>query len=343
MDTLPHFFLSLAGKVEYVKKVSENEYHSTCPQCGSEGHDFSSGDPDRFVMWIVGRRGTPFGMCRRCRYKWSPSKQDANWTKEEREEFKRKIVEMEREYEIRLAEKLTELSWKIQQDGIYLRYHEDGMRNNDVIKYWEEVRGIPVEWQKHLKKGYCGYYTVKNHLTQYQRPAYMNPVWTEGGIIENVKVRVVDPLDKNDRFRNLYKSGCQHLYKSQYNAAPTNKAVILEGENKCDMVTIHGNLPAEYTIYGVQSKQPEKRILRKLDKFEVVYLALDPDAYEATRYYDQKTGEEKIAPAAVMDVAKTIGIKRVRFVVPPKGIKFDDAISQGFKFVNAVNMAVKII
>ncbi len=39
--------------------------------------------------------------------------------------------------------------------------------------------------------------------------------------------------------------------------------------------------------------------------------------------------------------ANKIGMARVRFVIPPKTVKFDDAIAQGFKFVNAVNMAAR--
>jgi len=45
----------------------------------------------------------------------------------------------------------------------------------------------------------------------------------------------------------------------------------------------------------------------------------------------------------VIGVANRIGIERVRFVIPPKNIKFDDAIAKGFKFVNAVNMAARSI
>jgi hypothetical protein len=344
MDKLPIEFQALTERVSYVRRKNDNEYSSSCPQCGGTPHENGS-LPDRFVMWVVSRNGNPFGMCCRghCGYKWSPAKQDANWTEEEREEFQRKQKELEVEYELKLAEKMKLLTEQIQKAAVYKKYFEDGQKNKQACDYWENVRYIPREWQEHLQKGYMGFYTVKNSLTQYQSPAYTNPVWVQGGKIENIKLRVQYPLDSNDRFRNMYKSGCQHLYMTQYEKTSTNKAVIVEGENKCDAVTMWGHLPDEYTIYGVQSKQPERRILNMLSRFEVVYLALDPDAYTPSEYTDVKTGEIKISPPAVMSVAKQIGMERVRFVVPPNDTKFDDAIFKGFKFVNAVNMAVKAV
>jgi len=116
---------------------------------------------------------------------------------------------------------------------------------------------------------------------------------------------------------------------------------LMEGESKCDAVTICAFLKDEISVLGVQSKQPEKRVLDMLKPCEVVYLAFDPDAYEPTIYYDKNTGEEKRQPPAVIGVAKQIGLERVRYVIPPRGLKFDDAIFQGFSFRSAVNMAVK--
>jgi hypothetical protein len=82
----------------------------------------------------------------------------------------------------------------------------------------------------------------------------------------------------------------------------------------------------------VQSKMPEKRILKMLDFAEVVYIAFDPDAY---------VPEGNTKRIAVIETAKQIGIERVRLVMPPREMKFDDAILKGYNFANAVNMAIR--
>ena len=69
-----------------------------------------------------------------------------------------------------------------------------------------------------------------------------------------------------------------------------------------------------------------------LDFAEVVYIAFDPDAY---------IPEGNTNRIAVMEVAKQIGFERARLVIPPRGVKFDDAMAQGYNFSSAVNMAIK--
>ena len=65
-DQLPPEFMALIGQVDYIHKVSENEYHSSCPNCGGELHSDGSW-PDRFVMWRSSRRGEPSLRSRRGR------------------------------------------------------------------------------------------------------------------------------------------------------------------------------------------------------------------------------------------------------------------------------------
>lgn len=328
MDMLPIEFQALAGKVSFVKQINENEWHSSCPNCGGEMHQDGS-YPDRFIMWRVSHRGTPFGMCvRKCGYKWSPEKADAEWTPEERAEFARKQALIEAEWMAGEAERLRKLTELVEAQGVWKRCH-DGMSAADR-EYYERKRYIPREWQDSFMLGVMPDYTVRNHLTTYKSKAYTVPVFGLDGGIENITLRVANPIDSNDRYRRLYKSKMQHLYNPERRKA--NKVVLMEGEFKAQIGSIYGWLPNDHVIYGVQSKSPERRILKMLDFAEVVYLAFDPDAYIP----DPKSGR-----VAVVEAAKQIGMERVRYVVPPKNHKFDDAIIRGYKFRNAINLAVK--
>ena len=325
---LPPEFLPLADKVKYIQQINENEFHSSCPNCGGEPHADGS-LPDRFVMWRVSKRGTAFGMCiRKCGWKWSPNKSDAQWAKEERAEFQRKAQELEAEYNAKVALKLSELSKTITAQGIWKRCHDD--MPPAISKYYEETRGINREWQNYLALGYLQDYTVKNHLITYKDAAFTTPLYNMCGEIENLVLRVHHPIDSNDRYRRLYKSGAQHLYSPLRERK--NKVVLMEGEYKAITAAMYGKLGIEYAVYGVQSKSPEKRIIDMLDFAEVVYIAFDPDAY---------TPEGKTNRIAVVEVAKQIGFNRARLVIPPINTKFDDAMMTGYNFSSAVNMAIK--
>lgn len=322
MDELPVEFAALAGRVNFVKKINDNEYHSSCPNCGGEIHPDGS-SPDRFVMWRESRSGTPFGYCiRHCGFKWSPGKEDATWTPEERAsmEAKRKAIEEAR------AAKIHEVAERVTQQGVWKRYHENIGKYKLGMRYWRDDCGFPEEWIRYLQFGFLPDMKVSG----YHSPAYTIPVWGVEGNVENVKVRVANPQTDNDRYRNLYKSGAQHLYiPTHTEPAIREKAIILEGEKKAAMAACRGLVPDGITITGVQSKAPEKRIVDMFDVCEVVYLALDPDA----------NMPDKHGNVAVNRLIKMLGADRVRLVLVSQ--KIDDAIMQGLVLRNKINLAIK--
>lgn len=327
---LPIEFAALEGKVAFSRQITSNEFHGSCPNCGGEIHQDGS-LPDRFIMWIFSRRGTPFGLCRRCSYKWTPDKADAQWTEEERAEFRRKYEELERVYWENKSKELDTLVDTIQKQNLHKKYFEEGQAHPEIVKYYESI-GIPKMWQEYLVLGYMKSYKVRGELSAYEDSAYTFPIWS-GGRVENIKLRVANPKSTNDRYRNMYRSGCQHLYTPIHESDKIgNKVIVMEGEKKAISAQVWGELPDCYQIVGVQSAMPEKRILKLLSEAEVVYLAFDPDAY---------TRNEKTGKVPVLSVASQIGEKKCRLVVPPKGTKFDDAILLGYKFANAINMAIK--
>lgn len=326
-EQLPSEFQALEGRVDYIQRVNENEYHSSCPNCGGEPHPDGSW-PDRFVMWIYSRRGTPFGMClRQCGYKWTPDKADANWTQEEREEFARKRAEREAEWLAKETQRLEEFCVKVEEQQVFIRCHET--MSEEGAMWWELHRRIPREWQKYLKLGEMKNYPVRNHLTSYRRTAYTIPIFGLSCRAENITLRVENPMDSNDRYRRLYKTNMQHIYNPQM-GIPSRNVVLMEGEIKAMIARIYTDYKGSFL--GVQSKAPERRILKMLDFADVVYIAFDPDAYIP----NPKSGR-----IAVLEVAKQIGLERARLVIPPHDMKFDDAILKGYKFENAINMAIR--
>lgn len=328
---LPEVFAGLRGKVNFVVRITDNEYHSSCPRCGGEEHQDGS-YPNRFVMWVVSRYGTPFAMCRKCSYKWSPDKEDAHWTHKERLAFAIKAKEMEIAYLRRKSEELAALSAKIHEQNLFEEYHQTAIANEKVMEHYRNM-GIPEDWVKYLKLGFMFDYKVTGRNSTYRDTAFTFPVWSLNRI-ENIKVRVQHPINKEDRYRNIYKSGCQHLYTPIHdNDKLLNKVVVMEGEKKAMVGHISGELPEDVQVVGLQSMTPEKRIISMLKNsdVEVFYLALDPEAYVPAG--------NGVAP--VMNIVKEIGEKRCRLMVPPADTKFDDAILLGYKFRNAFNMAIK--
>jgi hypothetical protein len=328
MDVLPIEFSALVGRVNFIQQINENEWHSSCPNCGGTIHPDGT-PPDRFIMWRVSRRGSPFGMCvRKCGWRWTPEKQDADWSESERLEFQHKQNELEAEWMKAETERLEKLSVLVATQMIWKRCHDEAPTSAQA--YYQNVRGIPKEWQDELWLGYFPDYAVHG-LTTYRSGAYTLPIFNFEGGIENITLRIENPMSGNDRYRRLYRSKAQHLHSPQRRKA--NKIILMEGELKADIATIYGWLPNDMTVYGAQSKAPERRILKSLDFAEVVYLAFDPDAY---------IPDPKSKRVAVLEIAKQIGMERTRFVIPPH-IKFDDAILQGYQFKNAINMAVRQI
>lgn len=331
MNDLPEVFASLLSRVSYVAKITDNEYHSSCPQCGGTVHEDGS-YPNRFVMWIVSRYGNSFGLCRKCGYKWTPGKEDAHWTPRERLQFKIKARQLEIEYLRRKSVELEELSKKIHEQGFYRDYCEAAKADKRVMAYFESI-GVPADWVEYLQWGYIPDFKVTGRNSSYRDSAFTFPVWSMKRI-ENIKVRVEHPINKEDRYRNIYKSGCQHLYTPVHESDKLAcQVVVAEGEKKAAVIQIHGGLASDVQVVGLQSVTPEKRIvdILKHSNTDVFYLALDPDAYV----------KDSNGVASVLKLAKDIGEDRCRLVLPPRDTKFDDAINLGFMFRNAFNMAIK--
>lgn len=324
---LPPEFAGLEGKVQFVQRINDNEYHSSCPNCGVNETHSDSNPSDRFVMWVESRsNGRPFGMCiRHCGWKWTPEKHDAEWTPEEKAAFQAKRRELNQREELRLLQYANEV---VMKQGIYNRY-ADNLKRSEYGKRYLYSRGFDSdEWNEFLGFGIDEGFKVRGKFSTYYSPAVSMPIFGLAGVVEQVKMRITDPKNKDDRFRNIYKSGNQHIYFPLRDERIGNKIAIFEGEMKSAQAAMRGRLPSDVQIIATQGKGVGTRMLYKIESAEVVYLCLDPDAYAPN-----KNGE-----TTVMQTARKIGLEKTRLIVCRD--KVDDAIMQGFNLLNAFNMAI---
>lgn len=325
---LPPQFTGL--KVHWVQQVNENEYSSSCPNCGIDTNKHSDANPsNRFVMWLESRNtGRPFGWCRKCGYKWTPEKSDAIWTEEEKQEFKRKRIELiERENE-RVEAFARDV---VMAQGFYRQYMEN-LQSSQYAKDYLAKRGFDdMAWIKYFGFGFIPDFLCQSRIHgNYHSPAISIPVRGQADLTENVKVRLTNEKHPLDRFRNLYKSKAQHIYYPlKKEERSVSKAIIIEGEMKACQVAQSFKIPLDTELMASQGNGIGERMVYAVRNCDVVYLSLDPDSF---------VPNEKGISNAIVN-AKKIGYDRVRFIMCRQ--KIDDAILQGFNFINAYNMAVK--
>lgn len=325
---LPPELVGLQGRVQFVHRINDNEYHMSCPNCGTEPHHNDSNPSDRFVVWMESRlNGKPFGLCvRHCGWKWSPNKQDVEWTPEEKEIFIAKRRELNQHENERIAEYARNV---VMKQGAYLKYAEAFKSSTYAVEYMKKRGFNSPEWNKWFGYGTIEAFRVNGWAGQYFSPAITIPIVGLAKLIENVKVRITEAHDPKDRFRNLYKSGNQHPYFPAHDEKIGNRVAIFEGEMKANQVVMRGGLPDEIQVQATQGKGIGARHLYMIENCEVVYLCLDPDAFIPNEKGD--TG--------IMQNVRKIGYDKTRIIVCKE--KVDDAILKGFNLLNAFNMALK--
>ena len=256
---LPLEFSALAGKIHDIRRVTNNEWSSSCPKCGSNPKHVS----DRFRMWPVSKHGLPLGWCRACGYIWTP-KNERPPSRDEFEQWRKQQIDVETKRK-EDAERAIAL---LRSEKIWEFYHAN--QGEYGQEFWLS-RGISEDWQKHWKLGMYGNYHI---ASDYSSPAGTIPVWQEDGQVSNVKLRIVKPRDNTERYRSLYKTGEANLFF----ALPANEklCLVVEGEIKAMVCAMHSS--SDIQVVGLPSKTPDKSALTSLDKYGKLILCLDPDA-----------------------------------------------------------------
>lgn len=322
-DQLPPEFDILTNKVDYIHRKSSNEWSSSCPACGGTVH--GDGDyPDRFVMFRVSKYGFSLGFCRKCGYRWTPKNKELS--KEQVEQWRREQIEVERA-RIEAAKRSIEL---LQNDKIWEQFYS---QNNEWSKQMFRERGISDSWIDYLRLGLMPDYIVKHGEEQYHSPAATIPVWGEGGIVQNIKLRVLNPKCGADRYRNFYAMGQSFLFVPLYDMPLKGAGIVVEGEFKSIVLEQKLDNPG-MRVVGIQSKTPDPSVLGQLKDLDPVYICLDPDAFIPEIGRDGKPRE-----TAVEYVTRNVGKERARIVEVP--VKIDDGIKLGLEPMRYIGMARK--
>lgn len=266
MKPLPSEFAPIAGKISYVRHAARDEWSSSCPRCGGVPHRDGS-PPDRFRMWVNARgHHKVFGWCRRCNYVWFPAS-DRPLSPSEIEQWRREQIAFEEEKKAAIEKTLASL----RSERLWEAYHE---RLNEwavsVIESW----GIRRDWADYWRLGLVEDYLV-NH--EYHSPAISIPVWSAGGEVQNIKLRVLNARSSQDRYRQVYKTGMAFPFFA-IRGLNSGDCLVVEGEKKAMVCAFH--LGGKMQVVGLPGKTPSAEMLRSLDGYGKIILCLDPDARE---------------------------------------------------------------
>jgi hypothetical protein len=199
--------------------------------------------------------------------------------------------------------------------------------SRDVCKEW----GISDQWREYLKIGFIPDYVIyKKNENSYHSPAISFPVWWAENKVQNIKLRVLNPEQDNDRYRNWYSTGEHYFYMPLHDVSFDGGGIILvEGEKKA--IVAESNNPTQYRVIGMQSKKPDPELFNLIANCEPVYIVPDPDAFKP---------EKNNAETGVQYLLRNIGRERARVVRLP--VKLDDGIiKHDLNFENYLKMATK--
>lgn len=306
MRDLPEEFATL--QVNYVKRISDNEYSSSCPKCGGSVHQFGE-LPDRFRMWIRSRAtGGPLGWCRVCSFVWTPHGEKLDPAQHEKWVQERQDAEEERR---RSAERALE---NLRREQAWVRYHEN---LGNTFRHHYYVRGITDKFIDYWMLGYNPHKEVWDNGESYVTPCLTIPIFLPGQTEPvTIRNRLLSPHRDGDKYRPENAGLPTSLFYTNRDTKPQKSCLVCEGEFKSMTVYITLDNPSMYVV-GTPGKTPSAELMKsQLSDCDEVYFLMDPDAYIAD-------GKGKSAIRRMVDIFK----EKSRIIQVP--MKIDDMIANG--------------
>ena len=241
---------------------------------------------------------------------WNGTPADRIELQKKQAEHEAKRLEAQRKHEQEVDKVLATL----QTEDIIAGLHR---RLTDDHRAWWEKRGVPREWQDHLRLGYVPNKSYYGHDGQlYTSTAYSIPYFHENFTLKTIQYRLDNPQRPQDRYR--FENG---LPSSWYLTEPQlplqERVVICEGAIKSIVTRCYGIEDETISVIAVPAKSVWCGVEDAVKHCSVVWVILDPDG-----------------TAKAIELAKRIG-KTARVVELPD--KVDDALMGGMMHTDLAN------
>ena len=259
--------------LKYVRRISNDEMSSACPKCGGDMH--RNGEfPDRLRIFLKSKTtGGLLCWCRRCGFTATPKGERLDPDRQKAWIEERKVIELEQRSKVEHALEI------LRRERLWITYHEN-LTKELRFKFYE--RGIDDIWIDYWNLGYNPDKVIwdREQEKEYHTPALTIPVFEPmNNQPVTIRNRLLNPIDPMDKYRPEYSGLPACLYFTDYDKMPTDRALIVEGEFKA-MTTYLAIDDPSLTVVGIPGKSPNMEMLKALDDCELVYICLDPDAYE---------------------------------------------------------------
>lgn len=169
-------------------------------------------------------------------------------------------------------------------------------------------------------------YKVFGKQGEYFSPAITIPMWQQDSPTPgNVKLRVLNPKNSNDRYRNLYKTGKTVPFVA-FNKLHSDTVVLVEGEKKAMNVAQWSD--QKYQVVGLPSVTPNAQLLAEFANYGTIYTCLDPDSR-----IEDGNGNSPLKRLVSLLGREVLNINLLD--------KVDDMILRGMRFDSVMRLAKK--
>lgn len=288
---LPPELAAKWGHLPFIKYHGNGEFSAACPRCGDSGH-IGSDPPDRFRMFSPEPGKNARGWCRACSFfAWADEGEDYSRPSPEA------IAAAQAERERLAAEELERTKAKLRaiQASPFWREWHDRM-TTEQRRLWQQ-RGLCDYLIDYYALGYRTDYTLAWNGQQWTSPALTIPHYGDAWSLTNVQYRLQEPPPGAGKYRQTTGLPAA-MFRTEPEQALTGAVLVVEGAIKSIVLYQHlGSAPLDFplSIVGIPSKTPSASMLQELKDAEVVYIGLDPDAYDGSaQRMGQKLGRDRV-------------------------------------------------